>query len=522
MLRRAGIKFPNITIETTRHYDIIHKISIMMKTLENIQRDLNRLCKSDSAYDFMRLRLQIKEKLIVYNYRLDFGKRTEEILDTANETLDRDLNLYKTLTKEEYDASSGAIKALLNELNLEFEYTKSKNEFIRDVEKIIEDEYKIIKGLIKILEKQDVDVSELIQKSKNSECRDVKDQINELRKLLNDDIFEREELIDPFSGLPAACCNVEATKTLIALKDETTIREQDLISQDTAEKREIREKNNIIKEFKKLTKSNDTIDYIASIFSIEELSSINYRINMNIKTYSHKDIGDYIMYCSRIWLEKYENDLKKGSSILKTHGKIPKEDELQTHEYELYERYVSIIGKGDRSIYGTYEKKTLNNYKFLNPDILYKSRNAIVIYGLKTILSLFDPTLYYFMTQSYNMFLTRMLSFVMYPLARAVYNFGWIAQQIVETINKKIGFKYIIFDCKEGIDSYTCGRGISEIEFNFDKIQDANTDFRILVHNTVSTDNDHVDFEHMSEIAGKMPENKGDTGTYPLENYNGL
>ena len=45
MLRRAGIKFPNITIETTRHSEIFKKINIMMKTLENIQRDLNRLCK---------------------------------------------------------------------------------------------------------------------------------------------------------------------------------------------------------------------------------------------------------------------------------------------------------------------------------------------------------------------------------------------------------------------------------------------------------------------------------------------
>ncbi len=519
--------FPNITINNSRHYNIIPKIKNMMKILENIQRDLSKLCKSVSAYEFMQLRLEIKRKLFKYNTSLLGKSRTDAILESVNLTLDNDANVYKTLTEEERDTSSRAITALLSELNLEFEYTKSKNEFINDVEKIIEDEYILIKGLIKILEKQDVDVSQLIQKSKNSECIDVSDQINKLREIVDNDILETgyylTETVDEF-GLPISCCNVEATKTLKALNDEKTISEQELISRDTDEMREIRKKTILAKKIKRITRTNETIDYIASTFSTEELLSIIIMDENNTeRMMDHTKIDRIIKRCNREWYAGFVKNETKKLGILKTYGTLPNEDEQQSYQFDLYNQYVLKIGRGEKSIYGSYHKKTLNNLKFLNPNILLSSDHGFLsteIYGLITLLSLFDTTLPFFKTSSYNQFLTSMLKLVMYPLGRAVYNFGWIAKQIVETINKKIGFKYIIFDCKEGIDSYTCGRGISEIEFNFDETLNVNTDFRILVHNTVSPDDDSVDIEHWSEIGQQMPESKGDTGTYLLENYN--
>ena len=530
-MNNTRIVFPNITINNLKHYNIISKIKNMMKILEDIQRDLSKLCKSVSVYEFMQLRLEIKRKLFKYNTSLQGKSRTDAILESVNLTLDKDVNVDKTLTEEERDTSSRAITALLSELNLEFEYTKSKNEFINDVEKIIEDEYKLIKGLIKILEKQDVDVSQLIQKSKNSNCIDVRDQINKLGKIVDDDILETgyylTETVDEF-GLPISCCNVEATKTLIALNDEKTISEQELISRDTDEMREIRKKTILAKKIKTITSSNETIDYIASTFSTEELLSISIMDKKNTErmwdnTWNPSYIGRYINKCNREWYSGFVINERKKLGILKTYGTLPNADEQQSYETELYNHYVLKIGRGEKSIYGSYHKKTLNNLKFLNPNILLSSDHGFLsteIYGLITLLSLFDTTLPYFKTSSYNQFLTSMLKLVMYPLGRAVYNFGWIAKQIVETINKKIGFKYIIFDCKEGIDSYTCGRGISEIEFNFDETLNVNTDFRILVHNTVSPDDDSVDIEHWSEIGQQMPESKGDTGTYLLENYN--
>jgi hypothetical protein len=77
-----------------------------------------------------------------------------------------------------------------------------------------------------------------------------------------------------------------------------------------------------------------------------------------------------------------------------------------------------------------------------------------------------------------------------------VYQISIYLPKIVDLINKLLREKYIVIDCKEGIDSYTCGRAI---EFK----ADPHCKTRIIIYNSVSEYNSDPDYTHIREIRDK-------------------
>ena len=127
------------------------------------------------------------------------------------------------------------------------------------------------------------------------------------------------------------------------------------------------------------------------------------------------------------------------------------------------------------------------------------SYSLISIYMNSFLLYLANPESPFIKTEIYAVFFTNVLTLVMYPLAWKIYNFWSIAEKIVDVLNEKIGYKYIIYDCKEKDNLYTCGRAISYFGINYDN-DGQSTDHRIIVSNTVSMYNDLVDQEYIDSI----------------------
>lgn len=475
MLSVIRIAFPNIIINNNQHRHTVFLIRRMMDNLQPIIEDLRNLCSSKDTLEILRWELEIKQKL--FNYSKFYSE--SKLFEKAHKDLDSEQHYSSgnpPLSQEELHKSHDEISKLTTKLNLKFEYNTSKIDFINYVETIIENEYNLIKALIYILKKQDVDVSVLISKSKQNNCADIIKEVDKLKKIVDIEPLYTE--VDEFD-LPISCCNVEATRTLIALNDSDTIHEQDEIARMPESSREEFYKKKTIQKIKNLIGLDDiTIDIFAKDFEFKELTTI----------YIH---------------------LKKPRIF----EPITKEARL---EYYLH----NIQNKSEKDIYGEwyYKKKELKSLIFLEPDILI-SRDfkyfGMYIVGLQDLFLKFYPNKEDFMTMSYTTELVEDLKLVMYPLALRVYNFGWIAKQIVDIINNIMGFKYIIFDCKGGLDSYTCGRAIWPFGFNYDKNSEEFRDFRIIVFNTVSDFDDGIDFDYLSNIQTQIEQ-----GTYVSKDYN--
>ena len=139
--------------------------------------------------------------------------------------------------------------------------------------------------------------------------------------------------------------------------------------------------------------------------------------------------------------------------------------------------------------------------------------NYIDIYGLPLLCILAKSP--HLNNKLYVDLFLEVFKLMLYSLALCVYNMGPIAKYIVDRINETVGYKYVIFDCKGGIDTYTCGRGIEIIAFE-QKIDDVyTTKYRILVSNTVSNLDDNVDSLYNISIKERI-----DNGSYPHDKYN--
>jgi len=227
MQRRQTIHFPNIIIDNKQHYETVSLIREMMDNLQLIIEDLRDLCHSTDIREILRRELEIKQKL--FNYSKFYSKR--KLFEKAHYNLDKEQiksSGNPPLSQEELLKSHEEISVLTTELNLKFEYNKSKIDFINYVETIIENEYNLIKALIYILRKQDVDVSELISKSKQNNCTDIIKEVDKLQEIVDIEPLYTE--VDEFD-LPISCCNVDATRTLISLNDSKKINEKVEIEQ---------------------------------------------------------------------------------------------------------------------------------------------------------------------------------------------------------------------------------------------------------------------------------------------------
>jgi hypothetical protein len=477
MLSVIKIAFPNIIINNNQHRHTVLLIRRMMDNLQPIIEDLRNLCSSKDTLEILRWELEIKQKL--FNYSKFYSE--SKLFEKAHIDLDSEQHYSSgnpPLSQEELHKSHDEISKLTTKLNLKFEYNTSKIDFINYIETIIENEYNLIKALIYILKKQDVDVSELISKSKQNNCADIIKEVDKLQEIVDIEPLYTE--VDEFD-LPISCCNVEATRTLIALNDSDTIHEQDEIARMPESSREEFYKKKTIQKIKNLIGLDDiTIDNFAKDFEFKELTTIYIHLKNPWRIHEPRT--------KEARLDYYRDNIQN----------IPARDMFSNEFY--------------------YKKKVLNSLIFLEPDILI-SRDfkyfAMYIVGLRELLTYFDPSKADFMTQSYTDRLVDNLKLVMYPLALRVYNFGWIAKQIVDIINNIMGFKYIIFDCKGALDSYTCGRAIWPFGFNYDKNSEEFRDFRIIVFNTVSDFDDGIDFDYLSDIQTQIEQ-----GTYVSKDYN--
>ena len=69
-----------------------------------------------------------------------------------------------------------------------------------------------------------------------------------------------------------------------------------------------------------------------------------------------------------------------------------------------------------------------------------------------------------------------------------------IIRNIVGYVNHRLGFNYFEMKCKEGLESYTCGRAIESVDARY------HPTIRIIFYNTVSEYDDNTDDYYFKEI----------------------
>lgn len=86
-------------------------------------------------------------------------------------------------------------------------------------------------------------------------------------------------------------------------------------------------------------------------------------------------------------------------------------------------------------------------------------------------------------------------------------NIDTIIKNIVDNVRSITTHDYIVINCKDKTDMYTCGRAI---------LYNENTDIptKIIIYNSISDDNDDQDTIYLSSLDGKYTENTGTNYIY--------
>jgi hypothetical protein len=110
---------------------------------------------------------------------------------------------------------------------------------------------------------------------------------------------------------------------------------------------------------------------------------------------------------------------------------------------------------------------------------------------LHAIVNLANPDSPHLNNEVYIEFFEVLLSTFLYALGSNIMNFTPVVKGVVRLINDKIGYTYIVLNCKNKLGSYTCGRAISSIgRTSTEKMP------RLVVFNTESGDSDNLDYEY--------------------------
>jgi len=263
---------------------------------------------------------------------------------------------------------------------------------------------------------------------------------------------------------------------------------------------------------------DDKFKFLDKEISIKNFQKITIRsfIEQNIKRFPNKDqILEFFEMKPAFEL----SEIRKWESIITSINNkeldINKLDELRkklvakirdqnsgSPFYEIFIKYVSRI----KSIYGDRPSEGKWTLKYLEPVIdsygsLCTDKGNIEIIGLELIKLLANPSSPYLDNTIYVGFFEIILQYVLYTLGTNIMNMTSIAKSIVRIINDKIGYTYIVLNCKNGLESYTCGRAIASIH---KMTKEKNP--RLIIFNTISSENDNVDFGYYLTLVTEEPE----------------
>ena len=129
-------------------------------------------------------------------------------------------------------------------------------------------------------------------------------------------------------------------------------------------------------------------------------------------------------------------------------------------------------------------------------NILKDKKYSILVPPLRIIDTLTNPESPHLNKERYIGLFEQILNMIIKCFGLNIMDITPLVKALVRLINNKLGFEYIILNCKEGLTSYTCGRAISTLLRN-----DGINKTKLVIFNTISDTDDNIDIGHYATLA---------------------